>query len=146
MGERHRALQQGTDEVPARISQRRRDVLDLYIEALNRITQIANRDFNSEKITGAGKTVDEVVDIFNKVNSGGTKLSKGDLALAKLCAEWPDARKELRDNLDRWQKAGFRFSLDWLLRNATAVATGRALFSSSPTCPPPISSRPSASR
>ena len=106
------------------------DTLDLYIDRLNRITQIANRDFNSEKITGAGKTVDEVVDIFNKVNSGGTKLSKGDLALAKLCAEWPDARKELRDNLDRWKKAGFRFSLDWLLRNATAVATGRALFSS----------------
>jgi hypothetical protein len=106
------------------------DTLDLYIDRLNRITQIANRDFNSEKITGAGKTVDEVVDIFNKVNSGGTKLSKGDLALAKLCAEWPDARKELRDNLDRWKKAGFRFSLDWLLRNATVVATGRALFSS----------------
>ncbi len=106
------------------------DTLDLYIDRLNRITQIANRDFNSEKITGAGKTVDEVVDIFNKVNSGGTKLSKGDLALAKLCAEWPEARKELRDSLDRWKKAGFRFSLDWLLRNATAVATGRALFSS----------------
>ncbi|MGO9791610.1 MAG: DUF262 domain-containing protein [Solirubrobacteraceae bacterium] len=106
------------------------DTLDLYIDRLNRITQIANRDFNSEKITGAGKTVDEVVDIFNKVNSGGTKLSKGDLALAKLCAEWPGARKELRDNLDRWKQAGFQFSLDWLLRNATAVATGRALFSS----------------
>lgn len=106
------------------------DTLDLYIDRLNRINQIANRDFNSEKITGAGKTVDEVVDIFNKVNSGGTKLSKGDLALAKLCAEWPDARKELRDNLDRWKKAGFRFSLDWLLRNTTAIATGRALFSS----------------
>lgn len=106
------------------------DTLDIFIDRLNQITLIANRDFNSEKITGAGKTVDEVVDIFNKVNSGGTKLSKGDLALAKLCAEWPEARKELRDNLDRWKKAGFRFSLDWLLRNATAVATGRALFSS----------------
>lgn len=107
-----------------------REVLNKYLERLNRIKEIENRNFNSEKITGAGKTVDEVVDIFNKVNSGGTKLSKGDLALAKLCAEWPDARKELRDNLDRWKKAGFRFSLDWLLRNATAVATGRALFSS----------------
>lgn len=107
-----------------------REVLNTYLERLNRIKEIENRNFNSEKITGAGKTVDEVVDIFNKVNSGGTKLSKGDLALAKLCAEWPDARKELRDNLERWRKAGFKFSLDWLLRNATAVATGRALFSS----------------
>ncbi|MCV7195930.1 GmrSD restriction endonuclease domain-containing protein [Mycobacterium angelicum] len=107
-----------------------RPVLNTYLERLNRIKEIENRNFNSEKITGTDKTVDEVVDIFNKVNSGGTKLSKGDLALAKLCAEWSDARKELRDNLDRWKKFGFRFSLDWLLRNATAVATGRALFSS----------------
>jgi len=107
-----------------------REVLNTYLARLNRIKEIENRDFNSEKITGADKTIDEVVDIFNRVNSGGTKLSKGDLALAKLCAEWPDARKELRDTLDRWNKVGFRFSLDWLLRNATAVATGRALFSS----------------
>lgn len=107
-----------------------REVLNTYLERLNRIKEIENRNFNSEKITGAGMRLEEVVDIFNKVNSGGTKLSKGDLALAKLCAEWPDARQELRDNLDRWKKAGFRFSLDWLLRNATAVATGRALFSS----------------
>lgn len=107
-----------------------REVLNTYLERLNRIKEIDNRDFYYDKITGATKTVDEVVDIFNKVNSGGTKLSKGDLALAKLCAEWPDARKELRDSLDRWRKAGFRFSLDWLLRNATAIATSRALFSS----------------
>ncbi|ORV46317.1 hypothetical protein AWC02_11305 [Mycolicibacter engbaekii] len=107
-----------------------RDVLNTYLERLNRIKEIENRDFNQEKITGSSKTVDEVVDIFNKVNSGGTKLTKGDLALAKLCAEWPDARKELRENLERWRAAGFKFSLDWLLRNATAVATGRALFSS----------------
>lgn len=107
-----------------------REVLNTYLERLNRIKEIENRDFNQEKITGSGKTVDEVVDIFNKVNSGGTKLTKGDLALAKLCAEWPDARKELREDLERWRNAGFKFSLDWLLRNATAVATGRALFSS----------------
>ncbi|BBZ79498.1 hypothetical protein MANY_48350 [Mycolicibacterium anyangense] len=106
------------------------DERDTYIDRLNQITQIANRDFNYEKITGAGKTVEEVVEIFNKVNSGGTKLSKGDLALARLCAEWPEARKELRDNLLRWKSAGFNFSLEWLLRNATAVAKGRALFSS----------------
>jgi hypothetical protein len=107
----------------------KREVLNTYLERLNRIKEIDNRDFNQEKITGSGRTVDEVVDIFNKVNSGGTKLSKGDLALAKLCAEWPEARKELRDNLIRWQTAGFKFSLEWLLRNATAVAKGRALFS-----------------
>ena len=34
-----------------------------------------------EEVVGEDKTVDVVVDIFNRVNSGGTKLSQGDLAL-----------------------------------------------------------------
>lgn len=102
--------------------------MSLYLERLNRLQQIKDRDFHEEKITGRDMTVDVVVDIFNRVNSGGTELSKGDLALAKLCAQWPQARQVMRDHLRRWQEAGFSFSLDWLLRNATAVATGRAVF------------------
>jgi hypothetical protein len=101
-----------------------------YMERLARLRQVLERDFHEEKITGEDKTVDVVVDIFNRVNSGGTKLSKGDLALAKKCAHWPEARAAMRHYLDRWEKEGFSFNLDWLLRNTTAVATGRAEFSS----------------
>ncbi len=70
------------------------------------------------------------MDIFNRVNSGGTALSKGDLALAKLCAQWPEARKTMRGFLEDWERKGFSFTLDWLLRNATAVATKRSIFTS----------------
>jgi Protein of unknown function DUF262 len=101
-----------------------------YMERLARLRQVLDRDFHEEKITGEDKTVDVVVDIFNRVNSGGTKLSKGDLALAKKCAHWPEARAAMRHHLDRWEKEGFSFNLDWLLRNTTAVATGRAEFGS----------------
>lgn len=100
----------------------------VYLDRLNRLWQMTDRDFHQEKITGTDKSVEEVVGIFNRVNRGGTKLSKGDLALAKLCAEWPDARNEMRASLNHWEAAGFTFSLDWLLRNATAVASGRAVF------------------
>ncbi|WP_160051341.1 DUF262 domain-containing protein [Nocardiopsis sp. FR26] len=102
----------------------------LYLERLNRLSQITEKDFPQEKITGADRTVEEVVDIFNRVNSGGTHLTKGDLALAKLCAQWPEARSAMRDILERWEEAGFSFKLDWLLRNATAVASGRSSFDS----------------
>ena len=101
-----------------------------YMERLARLRGVLERDFHEEKITGEDKTVDVVVDIFNRVNSGGTKLSKGDLALAKKCAHWPEARAVMRSHLEVWQKEGFAFSLDWLLRNTTAVATGRAEFAS----------------
>ena len=90
-----------------------------YMERLSRLRQVLERDFHDEKITGEDKTIDVVVDIFNRVNSGGTKLSKGDLALAKQCAHWPEARAAMRAHLDRWEKEGFSFNLDWLLRNTT---------------------------
>lgn len=86
-------------------------------------------NFHIENVTGSDKTVDIVVDIFNKVNSGGTKLSKGDLALARVCAEWPDARQELRSALKDWERAGYHFKMDWLLRNVNTVLTGEAMFS-----------------
>ncbi|HEY8455428.1 MAG TPA: DUF262 domain-containing protein [Actinopolymorphaceae bacterium] len=102
--------------------------LGVYVERLSKLTGILNRNFHEEKIIGRDMTVDVVVEIFNRVNSGGTELSKGDLALAKLCAQWPEARQTMRAELRRWKDAGFNFSLEWLLRNATAVATGRAPF------------------
>ena len=71
-----------------------------YMERLARLRGVLDRDFHEEKITGEDKTVDVVVDIFNRVNSGGTKLSKGDLALAKKCAHWPEARAAMRSHLD----------------------------------------------
>ncbi|MFC5815133.1 GmrSD restriction endonuclease domain-containing protein [Nonomuraea harbinensis] len=111
------------------------DKLSIYIDRLNRLKNLENRAFHEEKITGHDKDVDVVVDIFNRVNSGGTALSKGDLALAKICAQWPSARQVMREHLESWRQAGFDFSLDWLLRNATAVATGRAVFTALDSVP-----------
>lgn len=107
----------------------RQESARVWSERLNRIEQIKSREFQIELVTGEDKTVDVVVDIFNRVNSGGTKLSKGDLALAKVCAEWPEARDQFRAKLDVWRQAGFSFELDWLLRVINAVVTGRAPFS-----------------
>jgi hypothetical protein len=70
-----------------------------------------------------------VVDIFNRVNSGGTKLSKGDLALAKICADWPEARDTMKEALRGWAASGYHFNLDWLLRSVNTVLTGEAKFS-----------------
>lgn len=99
-----------------------------YITRLNTLMGVKDVDLHVEEVTGADKTVDIVVDIFNKVNSGGTKLSKGDLALARVCGEWPDARQELRTALAGWKDAGFQFKMDWLLRNINTILTGEALF------------------
>jgi len=100
-----------------------------YVGRLMKLQNLLEKDFHAEQITGPDKTTDVVVEIFNRVNSGGTKLSKGDLALAKICAQWSGARPTMRSYLQRWDDEGYDFSLDWLLRNVNAVATGRAPFS-----------------
>ena len=71
-----------------------------------------------------------MVDIFNKVNTGGTHLSQADIALAKVGAEWPEARDELKRRTRKWRGAGFNFKLDWLLRCVTTTTTGEARFRS----------------
>lgn len=102
---------------------------ETYAERLNTLAGIKTVDLHIEDVAGADKTVDVVVDIFNRVNSGGTKLSKDDLALAKICAEWPQAREEMKVRPDKWRKREYDFRLDWLLRNINSVVTGEALFS-----------------
>jgi hypothetical protein len=101
-----------------------------YINSLNAIDGIKNVDIHIDQVTGEDKTVDVVVDIFNRVNSGGTKLSKGDLSLAKICASWPDARIKMKEKLAKWKRAGFNFKMEWLLRCVTAVIKKEAYFSS----------------
>ncbi|TPE46529.1 GmrSD restriction endonuclease domain-containing protein [Amaricoccus solimangrovi] len=99
-----------------------------YVARLSRLLGVTEIDLHIEEVTGADKTLDIVVDIFNRVNSGGTKLSKGDLALAKICADWPDARDAMKAKLKEWNSAGYDFNLDWLLRSVNTVLTGEAKF------------------
>jgi hypothetical protein len=99
-----------------------------YVARLSQLLSITEIELHIEEVTGADKSLDVVVDIFNRVNSGGTKLSKGDLALAKICADWPEARDTMKSYLKTWDQAGFHFNLDWLLRSMNTTITGEAKF------------------
>lgn len=99
-----------------------------YQTRLLHLLGIRDIELHPEEITGIDRSIEEVVDIFNRVNSGGTKLSAGDLALARICADRPVARDELRRMLATWEAAGYHFKLEWLLRCVNSVATGQAQF------------------
>jgi hypothetical protein len=99
-----------------------------YSRCIARLLGITDIDLHNEEVTGTDKSIDVVVEIFNRVNSGGTKLSKGDLALAKICADWPEARHVMKEKLKKWESHGYSFNLDWLLRSVNTVLTGEAKF------------------
>ena len=100
-------------------------------EILRRLMQlldIRQANLHIEEIAGDDRTIDEVVEIFNRLNSGGTTLSKADLALARLCADSPKARDELLRLVEGWKRAGYAIRPELLLRCVTTVATDRATF------------------
>ena len=98
------------------------------MQSLMRLVGIGGKNFHIEKIAEDKKPVDEIVDIFNRLNSAGTRLSQGDLALAKISAQWPSVREEMRKLVQEWNDQGFNFTLDWLLRCVNAVIHGESLF------------------
>ncbi|MDE2731619.1 MAG: DUF262 domain-containing protein [Bacteroidota bacterium] len=101
----------------------------LYVQRLLDLRNVLNRNLPQELISGKNIRPDEVVEIFNQVNSGGTKLSHGDLALAKVSVDWPEARDTMSQKLEEWKKVGYKFSHDWLLRCVNVLITGEAKFS-----------------
>ena len=99
-----------------------------YWGRLSNLLGIADRALHIDLVTGDDKTMDVVVNIFNRVNSGGTKLTQGDLALAKISADWPEARETMQSKLVKWRKSGYEFNLDWLLRIINAIIMNKARF------------------
>ena len=102
--------------------------LGVYVKRATDVQNIQNTDLHILEITGDDKTTNIVVDIFNRINQGGTKLSKGDLTLSRIGASWPDARKEMQERLSKWKMAGFDANLDWLLRCMNAIITKSSEF------------------
>lgn len=72
--------------------------------------------------------MDRVVDVFNLVNSSGTRLSKSDLALAHICSLWPQARDHFRAAQEEQRKQNFNFDLSFYTRCTAIVSTGSALY------------------
>lgn len=97
------------------------------LDRLNKLESVEKKVFHTEAITG--RNLDEVVDIFNEVNSGGTKLSAADLAMAKISVLRPSARDEMDTCLQQWRDFGFGFDFNWLLRGITIHIFGDARYS-----------------
>lgn len=63
-------------------------------------------------------SIDEVLDIFVRVNSGGTVLSKSDLLFSTIVSHWDNARDEIDNLLSDINGIGkgFNFSNDFIMR------------------------------
>ena len=67
---------------------------------------------------------DDVVEIFIRANSGGTKLGKSDLLFSLLTASWEDADESMEELIQDLNSTGYSFSRDFILK-ACLVILGR---------------------
>jgi hypothetical protein len=64
---------------------------------------------------------DDIVEIFIRANSGGTKLGKSDLLFSLLAADWGDAEGEMEDLLEDLNRGGLAFDRDFVLKASLCV-------------------------
>jgi uncharacterized protein with ParB-like and HNH nuclease domain len=61
-------------------------------------------------------TEDDVVEVFIRANSGGTRLGKSDLLFSLLSSSWDDADDKMEDLLAKMNSQGFNFTRDFVLK------------------------------
>lgn len=65
--------------------------------------------------------VDDIVEIFIRANSGGTKLGKSDLLFSLLTSSWDEADGEMEALLEDLNQGGFDFDRDFVLKSCLTM-------------------------
>ena len=113
------------------IEEEARDVYTDHLDRLARLDDIRNFRYQLDMLSDESLAVEDVVDIFNRVNSAGTPLTKADLAIAHVCSVWPEARDEFRAFSKQMDGYGFGVDLNFLVRSVAAMAAGSVLLEGS---------------
>ena len=130
----HEFLKEGLNALLERLDnldEERRMVIQQNLARLSRLDHIRSYTYTVDQVSGDEFGVDEVVDIFNRVNRAGTPLTKADLALAHVCSIWPEAREEMRTFQTQMKGQGFGVDFSFLVRCLAGVATGSVLLEGS---------------
>ena len=98
-----------------------------YLDNLTKLRQVREKDL-PEQIVPVRATIDESIDIFDRVNRQGTKLTDAELALTHVTGKWPQARRAMKSKIDELSKRNFHFDLTFMIRALTGVVVQRALF------------------
>lgn len=96
------------------------------INALSRLYNVINKSGTISYYREKSAELDKVLNIFIRVNSGGTKLSYSDLLLSIASAQWEnhDAREEIIDFVDDVNAIGdgFRINKDFVLKTSLVLS------------------------
>lgn len=64
---------------------------------------------------------DDIVEIFIRANSGGTRLDKSELLFSLLVSSWDDANENMTVLLEDLNRDGYRFGRDFILKTCLVI-------------------------
>ena len=103
------------------------NIAQVYNKNLNSLRNITNVDLPVQNVPSYA-TITDAIDIFDRVNSQGTKLSDAELALTHVTGKWSQARKVIKKQIVELEKQHFYFDLTFMTRALTGVVAKRGLF------------------
>ena len=99
----------------------------LYESNLSRLRGIRDVDLPIQ-IVPTEASLNDAIDVFDRLNSLGTKLTDAELALTHVTGKWSQARRTLKAKMDQLEQQRFAFDLTFMTRALVCTVTGHALF------------------
>ena len=103
-----------------------RDELRRYRQHINKLIRVRDREVKEQEIES---TLDpeEVIQIFDRINAQGQKLTRGELEIAWISIRCDEARELINREVEKWSKTPMRkvITEDSIIRNMAAIHTGK---------------------
>lgn len=97
---------------------------------LTQLKDIAKQSYPIQSVPSTA-TIDEAIDVFDRINSKGTPVTDAELVLSHITGKWPSARREIKKFQEELeQKHLFSFDLDFFSRCMVVGLTDSALYKS----------------
>lgn len=102
-------------EANGKVIENKLELSNIIYENLTRLRNIKEIDF-PELTVPSTALIDDAIDVFDRVNSLGTKLTESELVLTHITGKWPAARREMKKAIQQYEKSNMRLSLSFLTR------------------------------
>jgi len=102
-------------------------IAQIYNDNLNRLRDLRTADL-PEQVIPTDASLDQAIDVFDRVNSLGTKLTDADLALTHVTGKWPEARRVVKAKIEELKAVNFDFDLTFMTRALVCTVTNHALY------------------
>lgn len=103
-----------------------KDQAKFALNTLSQLFKVINTSLTLSFYKEKSEELDKVLNIFIRVNSGGTVLTYSDLLLSIASAQWQnyDAREEITDFVDKVNAvgSGFKINKDFVLKTALVLS------------------------